>query len=84
MAGQIALADKIGQRLRVQAGACIRKAAEDHSGDLRCRRQRTGRRCNGYSGGAVRGETIDTGGNGGKGNRAEAAGLGKFDGAAIA
>ena len=74
----------VGHRLRVQAGAVDRKAAEDNPADhgrrgkrIRCGRDRDPRR-------AIGGETIDAGGNGGKGDRGEAVGLTDFDGAAIA
>jgi hypothetical protein len=68
----------------VQPRAYIRKTAKDHLADRRRRRQRTYRRRNSYSGGAIGWEAIDTGRNGRKGNRAKAVGLAEFNGAAIA
>jgi hypothetical protein len=70
-------------RLFMQAGAVDRKAAEYDAGNgwcrlqrLDCGRDRDPRRTIGW-------KTIDAGGNGGKGNRGELAGLAKFDCAPI-
>jgi hypothetical protein len=75
---------EFGQRLRMQGGAVVGKAAEDDAVQRRRGGQtiRYGR--NRDPRGAVSGKTIDTGGNGGKCNRAEAVNLAQFDGTAIA
>src|SRR5450432_1787920 len=74
----------VRQRLRVQGGAFVGKAAEDDAGYRWCRGQRVDR-CRDRDPRRARGrKTVDTGGNGGKGNRAKAVALAKFDGAAVA
>jgi hypothetical protein len=72
------------QRLRMQPGAGVRKAAKDHAGDRRRRGQRFKDRRDRDRCRAIGGETVDPGGNGGKGNRTKAVGVAEFDGAAIA
>lgn len=77
-------AAECGHRLRMQGGAVIREAAEDHPADRRrasqridCCRHRDPRR-------AIGGETIDTGGDGGKGDRSKPVALAQLDRAGIA
>jgi hypothetical protein len=73
-----------GQRLRMQRGAVVRKAAEDNSSDRRRRNQRIQGCGDRYRRRAVGGKAIDPGGNRGKGDRNKLMDLAEFDGAAIA
>jgi hypothetical protein len=73
-----------GQRLHMQPRSFTGKAAEHDPADRRRRRQRLRDRRYRDSGRAVGGETVDAGGNGGKGHRGKAVDFGEFDGASIA
>jgi hypothetical protein len=73
-----------GQRVRVQPGALVGKAAEDDAGDRGCHYQRISCRLDGDCRCAVGGETINASGNGRKRDRCKTVDLAKFDGAAIA
>jgi len=68
----------------MQGGAVVGEAAEDNASDPGRRRQRIRR--HGYRDvrRAIGGETVDTGGDRGKGHRSKTMGLAEFDGAAIA
>ena len=67
----------------MQRGAVFGKAAEDDALKRRRRRERRDRRRNGDSGRASGGEMIDTGRNGGKGDRGKAVILAEPDGAGV-
>jgi hypothetical protein len=62
----------------------LRKAAEDHVADRRRPGQGVRYRGNRNLRRAIGGETVDTGGNGGKGNRSQAMGLAEFDRTGVA
>ena len=68
----------------MQGGAVAGEAAEDNASDPGRRRQRIRRHRYRDVSGAIGGETVDAGGNRGKGHRSKTMGLAEFDGAAIA
>src|SRR5258706_6755616 len=77
-------AAKRGHRLRVEGRAPVREAAENNAPDHRRPGQRLDDGRNRDPRRAIGGKTIDTGGNGGKGNRSNAVGLGQIDSAGVA
>ena len=70
---------ELSQRLRVQPGALVRKTAKNHYPQRWRLDQRLDRGRHRDPRRAIGGETIDAGGNGGKGNRSKVVGLAKLD-----
>src|SRR5229473_3864734 len=77
-------AAELGNRLRMQPGTVVRKAAENNSGHRRRSGERIHRRRNRNVSRALGREAIDAGGNGGKSNGSKAVGLAQFDRADVA
>jgi hypothetical protein len=71
------------QRFSMQPGALFGEAAENEVCDGRSGRQRVDHRIHGNPRGTIGWKTIDSGGDGSKGNRRQAVGLAQLHGAAV-